>query len=70
MIFFDHDVKEMKQIFGFLRRDKTPLLLIVAMAALWAALCLITNKSFAGPTAYNTYTRQAMAWRDGLLHLP
>ncbi|MBR4538261.1 MAG: hypothetical protein IKO52_05380 [Clostridia bacterium] len=60
----------MKQIFGFLRRDKTPLLLIVAMAALWAALCLITNKSFAGPTAYNTYTRQAMAWRDGLLHLP
>ena len=66
----DHDVKEMKQIFKSLRRDITPLFLIVAMAALWAALCLITNKSFAGPTPYNTYTRQAMAWRDGLLHLP
>ncbi|MBR3738937.1 MAG: hypothetical protein IKN04_00580 [Clostridia bacterium] len=60
----------MKQIFRFLRRDKAPLLLIGAMAALWALLCVFTNKSFAGPSAYNTYTRQAMAWRDGLLHLP
>ena len=60
----------MKQIFRFLRRDKTPLLLIGAMAALWALLCVLTNKSFAGPSAYNTYTRQAMAWREGLLHLP
>ena len=23
-----------------------------------------------GPTPYNTYTRQALAWRQGLLHLP
>ena len=47
-----------------------PLLLIGAMAALWAVLCVLTNSSFAGATAYNTYTRQAMAWRQGLLHLP
>ena len=60
----------MKQKFGFLRRDKTPLLLIVAMAALWAVMCVLTGSSFAGATPYNTYTRQAMAWRDGLLHLP
>lgn len=70
MIFFDHDVKEMKQKFGFLRRDKTPLLLIAAMAALWAVMCVLTGSSFAGATPYNTYTRQAMAWREGLLHLP
>ncbi len=70
MIFFDHDVKEMKQKFGFLRRDKMPLLLIVAMAALWAVMCMLTGSSFAGATPYNTYTRQAMAWREGLLHLP
>ena len=52
------------------RFDWTPLILILLMAALWAALCLLTGKSFLGKTAYNTYTRQAMAWREGLLHLP
>ncbi len=52
------------------RFDWMPLALIGAMAVLWAVLCFIINISFAGPTAYNTYTRQAMAWRDGLLHLP
>ncbi len=45
-------------------------MLTLLMAALWAALCLLTGKSFLGKTAYNTYTRQAMAWRQGLLHLP
>ncbi len=52
------------------RFDWTPLFLIAAMAALWAAMCVLTGSSFAGATPYNTYTRQAMAWRDGLLHLP
>ena len=52
------------------RFDWTPLALIGAMAALWAVLCALTNKDFFGPTAYNNYTRQAMAWRQGLLHLP
>jgi hypothetical protein len=52
------------------RFDWTPLFLIAVMAALWAAMCVLTGSSFAGATPYNTYTRQAMAWRDGLLHLP
>ena len=52
------------------RFDWKPLFLIAAMAALWAVMCVLTGNSFAGATPYNTYTRQAMAWRDGLLHLP
>ena len=44
----------MKQMFKSLWRDKTPLLLIVAMAALWAAMCVLTGSSFAGATPYNT----------------
>lgn len=53
-----------------IRRVLPPLCLIAAMAALWAVLCVLTGSSFAGATPYNTYTRQAMAWREGLLHLP
>ena len=57
-----------------LRRDKTPLYLVGAMLALWALLHLLMGgdwlKSFFGPSFYNTYTRQALAWREGLLHLP
>ena len=53
-----------------LRRDKTPLYLAAAMIVLWAWLHIITGGSFFGPSYYNTYTRQAMAWRQGLLHLP
>ena len=53
-----------------LRRDKTPLYLIGAMVILWAILHALTGGGFWGPTSYNTYTRQAMAWREGLLHLP
>ena len=52
------------------RFDWTPLFLIAAMAVLWAVMCVLTGSSFAGATTYNTYTRQAMAWREGLLHLP
>ena len=51
-------------------RDKTPLYLIGAMCLLWALLHMILGVSFWGPTLYNTYTRQALAWRQGLLHLP
>lgn len=29
-----------------------------------------TDSGIFDPTVYNTYTRQAMAWREGLLHLP
>ena len=53
-----------------LRRDKTPFYLIGAMGILWAILHALTGGNFWGPTSYNTYTRQALAWREGLLHLP
>ena len=51
-------------------RDKTPLYLIAAMCVMWLLLHLTLGTSFWGPTSYNTYTRQALAWRQGLLHLP
>ena len=51
-------------------RDWTPLILFFVLCALWTALSVLTGASFFGPTLYNTYTRQAMAWRQGLLHLP
>ena len=53
-----------------LRRIRTPLLLLAAMAILWAVMHALVGGSFWGPTFYNTYTRQAMAWRQGLTHLP
>ena len=52
------------------KRDYTPVFLICAMVALWLILHIILGSSFFGPTHYNTYTRQALAWRQGLLHLP
>ena len=51
-------------------RDYTPLYLIGAMCLMWALLHTVLGTSFFGPTPYNTYTRQALAWRQGLLHLP
>ena len=51
-------------------RDFTPLLLIGCMCALWAFAHILIGGSYLGPTHYNTYTRQALAWRQGLLHLP
>ncbi len=53
-----------------LRRDKTPFYFIGAMVLLWAILHALIGGSFWGPSFYNTYTRQALAWRQGLLHLP
>ncbi len=52
------------------RRDWTPLLLTAAMIGLWLLLHALIGGSFWGPTLYNTYTRQALAWRQGLTHLP
>ena len=51
-------------------RDYTPLYLIGAMCLMWVLLHTVLGTSFFGPTPYNTYTRQALAWRQGLLHLP
>ena len=52
------------------RRDFSPLILAAAMLILWGVLHALTGGSFWGPTYYNTYTRQALVWRQGLLHLP
>lgn len=51
-------------------RDKTPLYLIGAMVLMWLVMHLMIGTNPIGPTPYNTYTRQALAWRQGLLHLP
>ena len=51
-------------------RDKTPLYLIGAMVLMWLVMHLFIGTDPIGPTPYNTYTRQALAWRQGLLHLP
>lgn len=40
------------------------------MMGMFWCLHLLIGGGFADPTFYNTYTRQAMAWRQGLLHLP
>ncbi len=52
------------------QRDMYPLLLSIVYFAALFSLQLLTNASFAGPSLYNTYTLQAMAWRQGMLHLP
>ncbi|MBQ9263324.1 MAG: hypothetical protein IJ189_03830 [Clostridia bacterium] len=51
-------------------RDYTPFILAAAMITLWTTLHLILGTDFFGPAFYNSYTRQALAWRQGLLHLP
>ena len=52
-----------------MRKEKTawmtPLLLAAVTLVMWAVLHALTGIRFAGSTAYNTYTRQAMAWREG-----
>lgn len=43
--------------------------LTLAMAALWALLHALTKTSFLGASPYNTYTLQALAWREGRTYL-
>ena len=52
------------------QRDATPWILIACMCALWLLMHALAGGRFFGPSLYNTYTRQAMAWRQGLVHLP
>ncbi len=59
-----------KSVRRILRRDWTPLFLICVMILLWAVLHALIGGSFYGPNRYNSYTRQAMAWRQGMTHLP
>lgn len=51
------------------RFNWVPLLLIGLMSVLWTVLHFLTGVDLFGPTAYPTYTLQAMAWRSGMLHL-
>ena len=55
---------------GRMKRDWSPWILAGAVVGMWALMHLLLGGSFFGPSVYNTYTRQAMAWRQGLLHLP
>ncbi len=52
------------------RREIAPYLMIGAMLVMWAILARATEKSLFGATYFNTYTLQAMAWRDGQTMLP
>lgn len=49
--------------------DYTPLLLIYAVAVLYAVICWLHGFDAFGSSAYNTYTLQALAWRDGQMSL-
>lgn len=53
-----------------LRTLAATLALIVATAVLMGALHGYWETEWNGSSAYNSYTRQALAWREGLLHLP
>lgn len=56
---------------SFIRRlDGYYALLFLGLMGLFACLHLLIGTGFASPSFYNTYTRQAMAWRSGSLHLP
>lgn len=54
----------------FKRIDGYYFLLAIGMMGMFWCLHLLIGGGYADPTFYNTYTRQAMAWRQGLLHLP
>lgn len=51
------------------KRDYNPLILLLLVNITWLALHSLIGGSFFGSTYYNTYTLQAMAWRDGRLSL-
>ena len=51
------------------KMDYTPLILLLAMCLMWSMLHAVTGIKPFGDTGYNTYTLQALAWREGSLHL-
>lgn len=54
----------------FLRSlDYTPLLLIYAVAVLYAFICTLYYLDPFGASHFNTYTLQALAWREGRISL-
>lgn len=52
------------------RIDGYYFLLFFGMMGLFGCLHLLCGTGFAAPSFYNTYTKQALAWRSGSLHLP
>lgn len=55
-----------------LLRRIDPYALLLLLSAMGTCFCmhLILGTGFAASSPYNTYTLQAMAWRNGSLHLP
>jgi len=49
--------------------DFTPLLLIYGAAVIYAFICLTYRLDPFGASGYNTYTLQALAWREGRMSL-
>ncbi|MBR5231657.1 MAG: hypothetical protein IKW00_05355 [Clostridia bacterium] len=49
--------------------DYAPLLLIYAVAVLYAVICSLHGFDPFGSSPYNTYTLQALAWRNGQMSL-
>lgn len=47
------------------RLDPWPVWLLLQMTLCWLLLHAISGDSFCGPSYYNTYTLQALAWREG-----
>lgn len=47
------------------KMDYTPLILLLAMCLMWSMLHAVTGIKPFGDTGYNTYTLQALAWREG-----
>lgn len=52
------------------RPDMAVIALLVLSVLLPVVMHVCLGTDPLGPTYYNTYTRQAMAWREGLTHLP
>ena len=51
------------------KHDWMPLWLTAAMLLCWCVLHLAAGTDFVGPSLYDSYTRQALAWREGQVAL-
>ena len=49
--------------------DRTPILLVWAVAVMYCLLCPLIGRTISGRSGYFTYTLQALAWRDGRVFL-
>lgn len=58
-----------KNLIGERKIDYAPFMLIFSVAVVYFFFCLFIEKDIFGPSPYSTYTLQALAWRDGQIHL-